>query len=112
MGIIKRHPLKLRKGEKVWPITAVIPIKTKLLPVTPNFSAINNGIKPFKASNINTKIPNLAPITLNTLVAPVFLLPSFLISIPFKFATYNPLGRLPNKYEIITNIKTFSIFPP
>jgi glycosyltransferase involved in cell wall biosynthesis len=44
---------------------------------------INRIIPPLIASSVNTRSPHLNPKTLNVLVAPIFLLPCSLISIPF-----------------------------
>ena len=60
-------------------------------------------IKPFMASREVTSKKYFLPKTLAVLVAPILLLPFFLISIPFDFPIKYPVGIDPIKYAIIKN---------
>lgn len=89
-------PLKRKKGVNAWPNIpkrAVIDAIKK----SENFNAKNVGINDFKISRIPVTIPSFLS-NLNKLVAPIFPLPKFLISLPLIFAIIKPKGIEQDKY--------------
>ncbi len=89
-------PLKERNIEKSCPTTPKRPAKNNSAVDKPRYFPIITGIKPFDISRTPDTRPNFKPRTLETLVAPMFPLPIFLISIPLIILTnINPNGILP-----------------
>ena len=91
-------PLNFKNGESVCPKIVNTPTKIICQPVKLNVAAKNTGSHPLKASAKRTAIPYCFPNTLYALVAPVFLLPCSLISIPLNFfPIITPVGIDPIK---------------
>ncbi len=94
-------PLNLRKIGQLCPHTAkrdvaIEEIFIKLFLDSKIKKTRHTGRKPFKKSKRNTNIPHPRPITLATLVAPIFPEPKSLISRPFTFlARIKPKGIEP-----------------
>jgi len=89
-------PLKERNIEKSCPTTPKKPAKKSSVVDKPRYFPIITGINPFDTSRIPDTRPNFKPRTLETLVAPMFPLPIFLISTPLiTLTSINPNGMLP-----------------
>ena len=101
-------PRKRSQTGKVWPRMQASPpaIPTSSWYGPPGLiaaakaKAIRTAANPFKASRAKTRYPHRLPRTRSTLVAPIFPLPCFRMSIPRVRLMSNPFGQDPSRYPI------------
>ena len=91
-------PLKLKNGEKQWPITDNKPIIVICHDNKLTIDEIYTGTKPFPISKINMTIPQKGPSVRKALAKPGFPEPKSLISIFLNiFPIHTPKGIEPQK---------------
>jgi hypothetical protein len=88
-------PRKPKKGVNICPRTAPSPVSIAILsPMIVKAKYV--GRNPFRISKRSTDVPPVHPITLNTLLVPIFPLPTVRISNPrVSFGIQNPKGNEP-----------------